>query len=55
MSQILENLTDWELFWVVHPVSDPDRNKLWGKGLMGEPQGSPRPSILKEQTADQQI
>lgn len=35
MSQILENLTDWELFWIGRPVSDPDRKELWGRDRMG--------------------
>ena len=40
-------MTDWKLFWIEHPRSDPDRKACWGKGLAGEPQGSPRPSGLR--------
>lgn len=47
MTQTLENMTDWKLFWIEHPRSDPDRKALWSKGLVGEPQGSPRPSVLR--------
>ena len=47
MTQTLENMTDWKLFWIEHLRSDPDRKALWGKGLVGEPQGSPRPSVLR--------
>ena len=47
MIQILEHLTEWELFWTEHPMSDPNRNVLWGKGMVGKPQGSPRPSTLR--------
>ena len=47
MTQTLENMTDWKLFWIEHPRTDPDRKALWGKGLVVEPQGSPRPSVLR--------
>lgn len=34
MTQTLENMTDWKLFWIEHPRTDPDRKALWGKGLV---------------------